>query len=45
MNIFLRELKASRKSLIIWCIIVALFTLLGVIGHGAIRYFMHKRGK
>ena len=29
MNIFLRELKASRKSLIIWCAIVVLFTLMG----------------
>lgn len=25
--------------------LVALFTLVGVIGHGAIRYFMYKRGK
>lgn len=29
MNIFLRELKASLKSLIIWCVIVLLFTLVG----------------
>jgi ABC-2 type transport system permease protein len=30
MNIFLRELKANRRSLIIWCVIVILFTLVGV---------------
>jgi ABC-2 type transport system permease protein len=30
MNIFLRELKANRKSLIIWCVITALFVLLGI---------------
>lgn len=29
MNIFLRELKASRKSLIIWSIIVVFFVLVG----------------
>lgn len=30
MNIFLRELKANRKSLLIWGIIVVLFTWVGV---------------
>jgi ABC-2 type transport system permease protein len=30
MNIFRRELKANRRSLIIWCVIVILFTLVGV---------------
>jgi ABC-2 type transport system permease protein len=29
MNIFLRELKANIKSLIIWCVIMFLFVLLG----------------
>jgi ABC-2 type transport system permease protein len=29
MNIFLRELKANLKSLIIWCVIIALFILVG----------------
>jgi len=30
MNIFLRELKANLKSLIIWCVVTALFILVGV---------------
>ena len=30
MNIFLRELTANRKSLIIWSVIVALFVLVGI---------------
>lgn len=30
MNIFIRELRANRKSLIIWCVITALFVLLGI---------------
>lgn len=30
MNIFLRELKANLKSLIIWCVVVGLFILVGV---------------
>ncbi len=30
MNIFLRELKANLKSLIIWSVVVALFILIGV---------------
>lgn len=30
MNIFLRELKANRRSLIVWCVIVMLFVLAGV---------------
>src|SRR4030042_4663759 len=29
MNIFFRELKANLKSLIIWCVIVVLFTVVG----------------
>lgn len=29
MNIFLRELRANLKSLIIWCVIVVLFVLVG----------------
>jgi ABC-2 type transport system permease protein len=29
MNIFLRELRANRKSLLIWCVITALFVILG----------------
>lgn len=30
MNIFRRELKANLKSLIIWCVVMGLFVLLGV---------------
>ena len=30
MNIFLRELKANFKSLIIWSVIVALFVATGI---------------
>ena len=30
MNIFLRELKANFKSLIIWSVIIALFILMGI---------------
>ena len=30
MNIFLRELKANLKSLIIWCVVIGLFILVGV---------------
>jgi ABC-2 type transport system permease protein len=30
MNIFLRELRANLKSLILWCVIIALFILVGV---------------
>ncbi len=29
MNIFIRELKANFKSLIIWCVIIVLFTIVG----------------
>ena len=30
MNIFFRELKSNQKSLVIWCIITALFVVLGI---------------
>jgi ABC-2 type transport system permease protein len=35
MNIFIREMKAHRKSLIIWCISVVLLIAMGMVKYGA----------